>query len=233
MKAKTPTAAETTAGASSLAGDAIVASFADMVKAIGAEPADQETAQAVAKVGGLFDAYGIVFRCADATIINRFSPPVVTVTRTVNRPVERRGIALEGVDASRMVGTFPRRVDTARADVLMRLLLGKRLTPKDAHRESSTMRVAAHVHTIIHDWGWPVQAPLEAVGCRDGRITSVCRYRLSDECREAALAAGGREWCDRVIAARSKRRQGARLAQSKARRINAKRSQRKGVRNGG
>jgi hypothetical protein len=223
MESKTPTAVETTAGASSLAGGAIVSSFAEIVRVAGVEPRDQQTADVIKMAGDYLDACGVVFRIADGIIISR-------VTNARGPAHGKKGVRhapLPSVDATRLIGHFPTRVNTARADVLMRLLLGKRLTPKDAHREASTMRVSAHVHTIIHDWGWPVQAPLEAVGCRDGRVTEVCRYRLSDECREAALAAGGREWCDAVLEARARRRREAKQAQAKARRINATRAKRK------
>lgn len=101
---------------------------------------------------------------------------------------------------------YPPKLDGARAEILASLLAGEAITAKDTFFGSSTMRLAAHVHTLRHDYGWPVLTDDEASDCADGHTAIIARYRLAPETIMAARADGAGNWCEQVHAARAAKR---------------------------
>ena len=136
-------------------------------------------------------------------------------------PNEEAGAPGQGADIVAS-GMLPARQNTVIADVLARLIGGARLTGLESVADSSTTRLAVAVHRLGKHWGWYIQREDKAVGCRDGRMTYVSEYRLSDDQRAAALAAGAGEWCREVRAARRVLRAKAAKARADAAKLNAK-----------
>lgn len=137
-----------------------------------------------------------------------------------NRPlpadVRRRRRRRDGIGGSPasaanggLLGAFPKRHATVIAEVLARLLDGEKLTGMDAVFGCSTTRLADHVHQLRHRYGWRIEGKDVEVRTKDARVAQVSEYRLPHEVIEAAVAAGGAEFCARVHAARARRRAGA------------------------
>lgn len=120
-------------------------------------------------------------------------------------------------------GTYPRKLNAARSEVLARLLRGERLSGMDAVRECSTTRLAAHIEQIKHR-GWTIQVEEIAVGCADGRVQRVARYWLDADVIYAARSTGASKWIDRVVVARRELRAKAALAKRRAAAFNALRA---------
>ena len=100
------------------------------------------------------------------------------------------------------IGTYPKRLNTLTAEVLMQLLEGVRKTGLDAVYDANTTRLAGVIHRLIHAYGWPIEKRDESVQTSDGRIAEICRYYLSNGVIEAAMEAGAREFCEGVSYAR-------------------------------
>lgn len=99
--------------------------------------------------------------------------------------------------------TYPKRRDSACAEVLARVLSGEVLTAADTLSKAATMRAAAHVHYLAERYNWPIEADERAVGCTDGRVATVAAYKLPPDCIHAAHASGARRWIAEVKAARA------------------------------
>lgn len=97
---------------------------------------------------------------------------------------------------------YPKKHDSACAEVLARLLNGEALTAADTLAGASTMRAAAHVHYLRRTYGWPIVADDRTVGCKDGRVVTVKVYLLLAECTHAARSTGADAWCEQVRQAR-------------------------------
>ncbi len=98
---------------------------------------------------------------------------------------------------------YPKRVDSACAEVLARLLAGEVMTAADTLGEAGTMRAAAHVHYLKYQYDWPIQGEDRATGCSDGRMAIVSAYRLPQSIIAQARAAGAGAWCTKVRKARA------------------------------
>ena len=98
---------------------------------------------------------------------------------------------------------YPKRIASACAEVLARLLAGEVLTSADTLEQCSTMRAAAHVDYLQKRYTWPIVSEERATGCTDGRMAIVAAYRLPADCIHAARAAGAGAWCAQVRKARS------------------------------
>ena len=122
------------------------------------------------------------------------------------------------------IGAFPTKHATVVAGVLARLLAGEKLTSLDGVRDASTTRLGAVAFYLRTEYGWNIEAPHKAAGCRDGRVASVAEYMLSPTTIAAATAAGAAAWCADVRRARADRRAGAARAYREAERINAARA---------
>lgn len=116
--------------------------------------------------------------------------------------------------------SYPKRLESACAEVLARLLTGEVMTAADTLDEAGTMRAAAHTHYIKRRYGWPVIKDERATGCTDGRVTIVAAYRLPTDCIHAARAAGAGAWCAQVRKARAALRAKAAEAYRRAAAIN-------------
>lgn len=127
-----------------------------------------------------------------------------------------------GIVAS--VGILPRKVHTATADILARLLTGEPMTALDSLKVASTMRLAAIVNRLASVYGWRILAESRAVGCADGRLVArVARYTLHPVQRAAAASDPGIvRWCADVRAARAERRRRVADAIAAAAALNAK-----------
>lgn len=136
-------------------------------------------------------------------------------------PKDKAGAPGTGADIV-TPGALPERQNTVIADVLARFITGERLTGMSAVTDSSTTRLADVVFRLERGHGWYVQREDKAVGCRDGRMTYVTEYRLHDDHRSAALAAGAAEWCKEVRAARRALRAKASKARAVAASVNAR-----------
>lgn len=99
--------------------------------------------------------------------------------------------------------TYPKRLASACAEVLARLLSGEVLTAANTLSDISTMRAAAHVHYLAEHYNWPIEAEERAAGCTDGRVATVSAYKLPADCIHAARAAGATGWIAEVKAARA------------------------------
>lgn len=99
--------------------------------------------------------------------------------------------------------TYPKRLASACAEVLARLLAGEVLTSADTLEQCSTMRAAAHVDYLQKRYAWPIVSEERATGCTDGRMAIVAAYRLPADCIHAARAAGAGAWCAQVRKARA------------------------------
>lgn len=106
-------------------------------------------------------------------------------------------------DSANSIGNFPKRRNTVTAEVLMQLLDGKSQTGMDAVFAANTTRLAAKIHDLIHKHHWGISKREERVKTNDGRITEICIYYLERKIIEAAMQAGGREFCDSVNEARA------------------------------
>jgi hypothetical protein len=124
-------------------------------------------------------------------------------------------------------GDFPAKQNTVTADVLARLLAGERLTSLDTVYEASTTRLGAVVFYLANDYGWPIQSIDKAAGCKDGRMAWVSEYFMPAEIIGSAMATGAGEWCEKVRAARNKRRAHAAQARREASRVNSARNARR------
>ena len=120
--------------------------------------------------------------------------------------------------------SYPKRIASACAEVLARLLAGEILTAGDTLTEVGTMRAAAHTHYLSKTYDWPILSEERATGCTDGRVTTVAAYRLPAECIHAARAAGAGKWCAQVRKARAALRAKAADAYRRADAINRARA---------
>ena len=123
-------------------------------------------------------------------------------------------------------GIFPPQHASVCAEVLTRLLNHEKLTSLHAVNEASTTRLAAVVHYLIHEYGWPIEATDKAAGCRDGRVSWVAEYSLPADTVNRAISAGAGDWCAKVRAARRVLRTKAGEARRNAERLNATRRRR-------
>ncbi len=131
--------------------------------------------------------------------------------RTSMQPVDRPGCVLPPPPP-----TFPLRHNTVIAGVLQSLLVGQKLRGFDAVFNASTTRLAAYIHALTRDYGWPIERHEVSVGSTDGRAAEISEYFISREMRFWANANGAVLFCPDVRAARAKRRDRAALAQREA-----------------
>ncbi|MBA4059492.1 MAG: hypothetical protein C0470_03715 [Verminephrobacter sp.] len=120
--------------------------------------------------------------------------------------------------------SYPKRIASACAEVLARLLAGEILTAGDTLTEVGTMRAAAHVHYLADTYDWPIVSEERATGCTDGRVATVAVYRLPVDCIHAARTAGAAAWCAQVRKARAALRAKAADAYRRADAINKARA---------
>jgi hypothetical protein len=121
---------------------------------------------------------------------------------------------------SAIIGTFPKRCNTVRAEVLARLLRGERLTGLDGVYGFSTTRLSAAVHALIHNYGWHIESLKLNTGTNDGRVSEVCAYYLRQSIICAAMAAGAGAFIAEVTTQRKLRRKNAQKARREAERRN-------------
>lgn len=124
-------------------------------------------------------------------------------------------------------GRLPARLNTVIAEILSRLLEGKRLTGMEGVFTASTTRLAAVIHDLEKIHAWTVERDEIANGCNDGRTTTITRYWLDSGAIELARDAGAGEWCAKVQAARAALRRKAVEAKREAHRKNQCKSLRK------
>lgn len=120
-------------------------------------------------------------------------------------------------------GTFPERKNTVIAEVLAHLLDGRRLTGLESVFESSSTRLAHHVHALGKNHGWAIDRREKLVGTSDGRVQAVSEYWLDPDVIEVAMKLGAREWISSVRRARVARRAKAAEAKREAERQNVAR----------
>lgn len=113
-------------------------------------------------------------------------------------------------------GSYPARLNTVTAEVMVRLLNYERLTGLEAVLDISTTRLAAVVCYLQSDYGWTIDRRDIANGCKDGRVSWVTEYYLDPLTIEAAMAAGAGKWCADVRRARAALRKRAAQAQRQA-----------------
>ena len=107
---------------------------------------------------------------------------------------------------SHFTGKFPKLLNTVRAEVLSRMIGGEHLTGMDAVFDMSTTRLAPVIHELIHRYHWDVRKADRTVNTKDGRVTEICAYYLPETVVDAAMAAGGYEFCQGVLDARRRLR---------------------------
>ena len=123
-----------------------------------------------------------------------------------------------------IIGTFPARRNTVRAETLARLLNGERLTGMDAVVGSSTTRLAAAIHMLRTKYEWQINDHDLDVGCKDGRVSEVAVYFMAPEIIEAAFNAGAGDFIKSVFDQRKARRKQAPKARREAERRNIARA---------
>lgn len=101
------------------------------------------------------------------------------------------------------ISGYPKKLASACAEVLARLLVGEVLTAEDTLVCSSTMRAAAHAHYLANAYGWPIVSEPRVVACADGRLVTVAAYHLPQSAIAQAAAAGAAGWCKKVREARA------------------------------
>lgn len=116
-------------------------------------------------------------------------------------------------------GSFTKRINTASAEVLCRLLSGETMTGMDGVFDASTTRLAAHIGYLETEYAWNFTRRERAVGCNDGRIAHITSYRL--ELATIASTQGAAGWCGEVRRARAALRAKADGAKREAERQNA------------
>ena len=116
--------------------------------------------------------------------------------------------------------TYPKKPASACAEVLAAMLSGEVLTAADTLDTAASMRAAAHVHYLADRYDWPIEAEKRAVGCSDGRVTTVAVYKLPADCIHAARAAGADAWIAQVRKARAAMRAKAAEAYRRAAALN-------------
>lgn len=89
-----------------------------------------------------------------------------------------------------IVGIFPARRNTVRANVLADLLEGTRVTSLDGVFESSTTRTSAVIEVMGKLYRWKIDRRDYSVGTNDGRLQQVTIYYLSRATIKAAFNAG-------------------------------------------
>ncbi|CAG2145454.1 hypothetical protein LMG19282_02752 [Cupriavidus campinensis] len=120
------------------------------------------------------------------------------------RPYEAETSANEQPDITS--GRLPLKTNTVRAEVLARLIEGRRLTNLDAVFGQSTTRLAAVVHALEMDYGWQIKRRDIEKHTADGRTVLVAEYWVSEDAREVALANGARAWVIEVNGKRAEQR---------------------------
>lgn len=125
-------------------------------------------------------------------------------------------------DARKDFGRLPARTNTVLAEVLMRLLTRENMTGMNAVFDASTTRLSAVVHALETEYGWSIKRDDLAVDCADGRVATVRRYWLDNDCIERATGAFG--WCAEVKLARANLRKKAAKAKQIPKRHNRKSS---------
>lgn len=120
-------------------------------------------------------------------------------------------------------GTFPPRHDTVIAEVLCRLVSGEKLTGMDAVFNASTTRLSAFVFRLSAEYGWTIDHTDRDVGTKDGRVTWIRVYHMSQGAIHSANSVGGAAFCKSVVLARASRRKGAMNAKAQASARNARR----------
>lgn len=105
--------------------------------------------------------------------------------------------------SSLRIFSYPKKLASACAEVLARLLAGEVMTAGDTQSKASTMRAAAHIHYLTKRYGWPIVSDERAIGCADGRMEIVAAYHLPADCIHAARSAGAGAWCTKVRKARA------------------------------
>lgn len=121
----------------------------------------------------------------------------------------RGGTARDAAQDGGLLGAFPKLRDTLIAEALARLLAGERLTGMRAVFDCNTTRFADQVHQLRNHYGWRIEGKKVDVRTRDGRAAQVEEYWMSRESIDAAMSAGGAEFCASVREARAKLRRGA------------------------
>jgi hypothetical protein len=154
-------------------------------------------------------------------VVRRPEPLVQAEGRKMKTPVppEENPSAPNSAKHTRP-GRLPDRLNTARADLLRRLLEGERVTGMDAVFRCSTTRLSAVIFDLENTYGWYVLRDDHVVGCKDGRTATIARYWLDSEAIERARAAGADHWCAEVKAARAELRRKAAEAEREAARRN-------------
>lgn len=125
------------------------------------------------------------------------------------RPYEAETSANERLDITS--GRLPLKTNTVRAEVLARMIEGRRLTNLDAVFAQNTTRLAAVVHALEMDYGWHIKRRDIEKHTADGRTVLVAEYWVSEVAREVALANGARGWLDEVNAKRAEQRRQRRV----------------------
>ena len=126
-----------------------------------------------------------------------------------------------------VAGDFPKLKNTVCADVLSRMLSGRKIRGLETVANASTTRLAARIHYLQSKYGWKIERSNIVVGCKDGRIATVSEYFLEPSIIIAAERIGAVAWCAEVRKARAHLRSKATEAKLQAARANAASSKRK------
>ena len=121
-------------------------------------------------------------------------------------------------------GRMPQRRNTAIAEILSRLLAGRRITGMEGVIEASTTRTSAHIGALKRSHRWTVQRSDKVNGNADGRTVWITEYWLDPVDIDISRKAGADEWCAQVRAARRALRAKAAEARRNAAQVNARRA---------
>lgn len=106
------------------------------------------------------------------------------------------------LDRVHSIGSFPKQRNTVIAEVLAQLLVGRHISGMDAVFAANTTRLASTIHSLIRGHLWNISHTDVVIQTNDGRVTEIRRYHLKQRIIEAAIEAGGREFCSSVDVAR-------------------------------
>lgn len=102
-------------------------------------------------------------------------------------------------------GRFPSGPSSLRAQVLAVLLASDDMTGVESIFENRKVTLTTVVRALTRKYGWPIERHDFPTNTADGRAAWASVFSLPQECIDAALDAGGRDWVDGVRAARGAR----------------------------
>jgi hypothetical protein len=131
------------------------------------------------------------------------------------------------VESASIIGKFPTRRNTVRAQVLADLLSSEEVTTIEGVFESSTTRIPAVINVLGDLYVWQIDRHDVSVGTKDGRTPEVRVYYLRQSIIRAAFEAGAAQFIKDVREQRKARRKDAPKARREAERRNIARALRR------